>query len=162
MHKVTISKRLNHKVADVWQLLDDFGAIHTYNPGVESAEVLTRQSTGLGARRICRFYDGTSLEETITQYAPGRGYSFELSNFALPLKSATSHFEVAQRPGGGAQLSVTLEFVPKFGPLGWVMAKLIMRPMLTRALNGLTKGVEDHMRTGLVVGQDGALVQAAA
>jgi hypothetical protein len=52
--------------------------------------------------------------------------------------------------------------MPKFGPLGWVMGKLMMRPMLLRALRGLTKGVDDHMSTGAIVGKGGALLAPAA
>lgn len=40
--------------------------------------------------RVCHFYDGSSLKETIINYVPNQGYSFELSAFSLPLKSATS------------------------------------------------------------------------
>ena len=162
MHNVTITRKMNHDVADVWSLLDEFGAIAKYNPGVESAEIVSPDATGIGAQRICHFYDGTSLKETIVRYEPGHGYSFDLSDFALPLKQATSHFDLTHISDGRSLLTVTLEFTPKFGPLGWVMGKLMMRPMLLRALRGLTKGVDDHMSTGAIVGKGGALLAPAA
>ena len=162
MHRVTITRELNHDVADVWRLLDDFGAIAKYNPGVESAEIVSARPTGLDAQRICHFYDGTSLTETIVRYQPGHGYSFDLSDFALPLKQATSHFDLTHISDGRSLLTVTLEFTPKFGPLGWLMGKLMIRPMLQRALRGVTKGLDDHMRTGAIVGKGGALLELAA
>jgi hypothetical protein len=116
----------------------------------------------MGAQRICHFYDGTSLKETIVRYEPGRGYSFDLSNFELPLKQATSHFDLARISNGRSRITVTLEFIPKFGPLGWVMGKVMMRPMLLRALRDLTRGLDDHMRTGAIVGKGGALLAPAA
>ena len=162
MHRVTVTRELNHDVADVWRLLDDFGAIAKYNPGVEFAEIVSAGPTGLDAQRICHFYDGTSLKETIVRYQPGHGYSFDLSDFALPLKQATSHFDLTRISDGRSLLTVTLEFTPKFGPLGWVMGKLMMRPMLQRALRGVTKGLDDHMSTGAIVGKGGALLELAA
>jgi len=55
-------------------------------------------------------------------------------------------------------LSVTFELEPKFGPLGCLMGKLILRSMLTQALNGLTKGLDDHLTTGQVIGANGELL----
>ncbi len=162
MHRVTITREMSHDVQEVWRLLDDFGAISKYNPGVESAEILSPKPTGLDAQRICHFYDGSSLKETIVRYEPGQGYSFDLSDFALPLKQATTHFDLKRIGDGRSLLTVTLEFIPKFGPLGWAMGKLMMRPMLQRALRGVTKGLDDHMRTGAIVGKGGALLAPAA
>ena len=41
------------------------------------------------------------------------------------------------------------------------MGKLLMRPMLTKALKGLTKGLDDHIRTGRIVGSKGELLELA-
>jgi ribosome-associated toxin RatA of RatAB toxin-antitoxin module len=160
MHKVTVKKEINHDVKSVWNVLDDFGAVHKYNPGVKTSNIIGDRQTGMGARRVCNFYDGSSLKETITQYRPDEGYSFALSEFALPLKQATSHFKVTPLSNGNTELTITLEFEPKFGPLGWLMAKLMMRRMLTKALRGLTNGLDDHMSTARLIGVNGQFVTA--
>ena len=158
MHAITVKRQLNNNVEAVWKVLDNYGAIYKYNPSVETSEILGEKITGLGASRVCHFYDGSSLKETIIKYVPNQGYSFELSDYALPLKHATSHFQLEPLPGNNSLVSVTLEFQPKFGPLGWLMAKLLMRPMLTKALNGVIKGLDDHLASGRIVGQDGVLL----
>lgn len=160
MHNVTVKREINHDVGSVWDVLDDFGSVHKYNPGVKTSSIIGNKQTGMGAKRACDFYDGSSLKETIIKYTPNQGYSFALSEFSLPLKQATSHFKVAPLRNGNSELTVTLEFQPKFGPVGWLMAKLLMRPMLTKALQGLTKGLDDHMTTGKFVGEDGRLLAA--
>jgi hypothetical protein len=137
MHNVTVKREINHDVESVWNVLDDFGTVHKYNP-----------------------YDGSSLKETIIKYTPNQGYSFRLSDFSLPLKSATSHFQLEPLDKDKSLLSVTIEFEPKYGPIGWLMAKLLMRPMLTKALNGLTKGLDDYMTSGQLVGEGGELLAA--
>lgn len=162
MHEVTVIRVMDSDVASVWAILDDFGSVYKYNPGVETSELLSEKKTGLGARRQCNFYDGTSLKEEITQYVKGRSYSFELSGFSLPLKSATSHFKLTPRGDNSVTLSINLKFNPKFGPLGWLMAKLLMKPMMTKALTGLTKGLDDHIRTGQIVGEKGELLAVAS
>ena len=161
MHEVTVTRDLNHDAKTVWDLLDDFGSIYKYNPGVKSSELLTEKQTGIGAKRICKFYDGTSLKEEITQYKSGKGYTFELSEFSLPLKKAYTKFEVVPVNSGHSRIKVSLQFTPKFGPVGWLMANLMMKPMLKKALSGLLKGVDDHLSSGKMVGPKGKLLQAA-
>lgn len=161
MHKVTVTRNMTNDAQSVWSVLDDFGGVFKYNPAVETSNIQGNKTTGLGAKRICNFYDGTSLKETIINYEPNQAYSFRLSDFALPLKEATSHFRVTPLSSGGSQLLIILEFAPKFGPLGWLMGKLMMRPMLTKALTGLAKGLDDHIDSGQLVDQDGALLKAA-
>jgi hypothetical protein len=160
MHNITVKREMNNNVEAVWKVLDEYGTVYKYNPGVETSEILGEKKTGLGARRVCNFYNGSSLKETIVKYVPNQGYSFELSDFSLPLNRATSHFQLDPLTNGKSLLSVTIEFAPKFGPLGWLMAKLLMRPMLTKALNGLTKGLDDYMTSGQLVGESGELLAA--
>jgi len=161
MHSVNVTREMSSDAVTIWKSLDDFGSVYKYNPGVKSSETLGNKKTGLGARRQCNFYDGTSLKERITDYDEGRSYSFELSDFSLPLKTASSHFEVIPRGAHSSSLSITLKFVPKFGPVGWLMGKLLMRPMLKKALKGLAKGLDDHIRTGCTVGSGGELTNFA-
>ena len=129
MHKVNVTTEMNSDDETIWKFLDDFGSVYKYNPGVESSEILGSKKTGLGARRQCNFYDGTSLKEKITHYDEGRSYTFDLYDFSMPLKTASSHFEVTPISANKSSLSITLKFAPKFGPIGWLMGKLLMRPM---------------------------------
>lgn len=161
MHKVSVTRTMETDAKAVWNVLDDFCNIHRYNPAVENSSLIGSRPTGVGATRECNFYDGTSLKETITDYHSGKGYSIRLSDFSLPLKEADTHFWVEPVNGEQSKLTITLEFVPKFGPLGWLMANLMMKPMLKKALAGLAKGLEDHIETGRIVGKDGMLLEAA-
>ena len=158
MHTVTVKKEINTASSKVWQVLDDFGSIFKYNPGVKTSAILGDLKTGAGAKRICNFYDGSSLKETIFDYQPGISYSFELSDFALPLKTARTHFRLLAKTQHSCEVSISLEFQPKFGPLGWLMAKLLIKPMMTKALKGLAKGLDDHIKTGKLIGKDGHFV----
>ena len=160
MHNITVTREMNNNVETVWKVLDDYGSVYKYNPGVESSEILGEKNTGLGARRVCNFYDGSSLKETIIKYVPNQGYSFELSDYSLPLNRATAHVQLEPLSNGKSMLSITLEIEPKFGPIGWLMAKLLMRPALTKALIGLTKGLDDYMTSGRLVGESGELLAA--
>lgn len=161
MHKVTVKRKMLHNSTAVWKVLDDFGEIYKYHPDVKSSNILSQKATGTGAQRVCNFHDGTSIKETIVKYDANHGYILKLTDFSVPLKEANAHFKIESLNNNQSLLSITLVFIPKFGPLGWVMGKLMMRPMLTKALKKLGKGLDDYIRTGQFIGKDGSLLEAA-
>ncbi len=57
-------------------------------------------------------------------------------------------------------VAFTMRFTPKYGPLGLVMAKTVMGAQLRKAMDGLLKGLEDDLRTGIAVDSKGVLVAA--
>lgn len=157
MHTVIANRVIDVSLNRVWAVLDDFGNIYKYNPGVKSSTLLSTTKSGIGAKRICHFYDGNSLKETITEYKDKQGYSFVLSDFKLPLKMAKTKILVRAKGENATQIQVVLSFQPKFGPLGWLMAKVLLKPALKKAMKGLTKGLDDHIRSGQIVSQNGEL-----
>ena len=52
-----------------------------------------------------------------------------------------------------------MRFQPKFGPVGWLMAKVMMEREFGRRLGLLIEGIEEHVRTGQPVG---AVAEAVA
>ena len=43
----------------------------------------------------------------------------------------------------------------KFGPLGWIMDKLVMSPSIRKTHKLVLNGLEQHIITGKVIGKDG-------
>ena len=124
MHSITVKREMNNNVETVWKVLDDYGTVYKYNPGVETSEILGEKKTGLGARRVCNFYDGSSLKETIVKYVPNQGYSFMLSDFSLPLRRATSHFQLEPLSKDTCLLSVWINRPKIGGPSVMAMSSL--------------------------------------
>jgi hypothetical protein len=44
-----------------------------------------------------------------------------------------------------------MSFAPKFGPVGWLMGKTVMKAQFRKTLGSVIHGLETHMRTGAVV-----------
>ncbi|NER84426.1 MAG: SRPBCC family protein [Leptolyngbya sp. SIO1D8] len=127
---------------------------------VARSNITNSQPTGLGAERVCYFYDGSQVRETITRYQPGQEYSVELADISMPLKQGRIHLDVAPLDSQRSRVSVRFEFVPKFGVLGWLMAPL-MKLKLKQVSSKLVQGLADHLRTGRVVGENGVLLDAS-
>lgn len=47
MHSITVKREMNENVEAVWKVLDDYGTVYKYNPGVETSEILGEEKTGL-------------------------------------------------------------------------------------------------------------------
>jgi len=158
MHTVSVSAEIQAPAEKIWQVLDDFGNIAAFNPMVESSPITNTIPTGIGAERVCHFYDGTSIREIITDYEPGTSYKVELADFSLPLKRAAVRLSVASLDASQSQVTMQIDFEPKFGPVGWLMATVMMKPMLKSGFAKVLQGLGEHVRTGKIVGQNGVLL----
>ena len=158
MHTVTTTRLINAPKDKVWAALDDLGNVSNYHPLVETSSITNGVSSGKGAERICNFYDGTSIAERVVDYVPNHSYKLAITDTgSFPLKAAVGQFKVRARDELSTWVSAEIQFEPKFGPLGWVMAQLLMKPQFKRIFNNLLKGLEDHLTTGQIVGKGGAL-----
>ena len=162
MHQVSVNHKINAPTPKVWNVLDKFSEVYMYHPFVKHSESLNQLTSGLGAERTCHFEDGNKIKERIIAYEKGNSYHVEIydpGNF--PLRKAIALIEV--RPEGQQQSTVTfnMSFQPKYGPAGWLMAKLIMKKQFESILKHVLKGLDTHLQTGGVVGRNGDTPKAA-
>ncbi|MFT7622186.1 MAG: hypothetical protein ACI9WU_001354 [Myxococcota bacterium] len=156
MHQFNASKDIAVPVDRVWDLLNDFANTYVYHPMVERSSSTNGKRSGLGARRQCTMYDGSTVEEVVTAYdSKARRYSLEVVDFGpMPLKHMSATIAV-QPTLGGARVILSGDFQPKFGPLGWVMAKTMMTVQFNKMMGRLLDGVDEHLKTGRIVGKGG-------
>ena len=138
----------------VWVALAAFETIDTFHPLVERVTMSSQQPRGLGAIRTCHFYDGTSVDEKVLRWREGEGYEVELSNFSMPLKRAKARIEVHPDGADRSVVRFSMEYTVKWGPLGWVMGQVMMKPMMRGMFAKVLRGLEHHVRTGENVGKD--------
>ncbi len=163
MHTITVSKTINIPKEKAWETISDFQAIYKFHPDVESSPIQNNIKRGLGAERICTFYDGGSIGEKVTNFEEGESLTFDIVDTGpLPLKKATAFISVRSVSKHKSAIDWRMDFDPKFGPLGWLMAKLVLKSKLKQVLTSIIKGVEDHVTTGKIVGPKGELQSANA
>lgn len=163
MHEIMVTREIPTSKERIWKVLDDFGAISTYHPQVERSPITNGVTSGKGARRTCYFQGGGSCDEEITAYRPGTGYTFAVSNFvSFPVARAVADFDISQVAHGTSRVTFRMRFIPKFGPMGWVMAKLMMKAQFRKIMGQILKGLEDQVLAGQVVQPDGSLASNAA
>ena len=70
-HHVEVKMRVNIPAMKVWEVLGDFSSIERFSTAVEKSPILDGISSGLGTKRKCDFYDGSSVIEEIIDYQEG-------------------------------------------------------------------------------------------
>lgn len=159
MHQLNVTREIDASPDQVWGLLDNFADTWIYHPIVAQSESLGGQKTGLGAKRRCTMYDGKQVEECITRYAPEeRSYEVTVTDAGrLPLDEMVLSITVYEGAEGHARVEMVGHMQPKYGPVGWLMAKLMMKRQFEKLLAQLIEGMEAHLKTGRVVEEGGRL-----
>lgn len=153
MIQVTQSKIIHAPQDQVWSLLSDVTTVNKYHPLVKSVDLLSPNKTGIGATRVCHFEDGTSVTEKVVHDANGR-IAFELSNFSLPMKEFDAELSVKPLITNETDLTFTLHFQPKYGFIGKLMGKYVVKPKMKELLRNVMAGVARHLATGETIGKD--------
>ena len=148
---ISETMRVNLPGGSVWAVLDDFGGIERYAPTIERSPILTENATGLGAMRKCEFYSGGSLIEEIIDYEGGQTMTLELSEHGMPVKSMVSTIKVTSVNAETCDISMSLDYVSKRSPLGWILGAFVLAPMMRGAFKKVMKGWVYHAATGSVV-----------
>ncbi len=161
MSSIQVTRNIPLPAATVWPTLAAYQGIHLFHPFVESVSSENHKNEGVGAHRTCHFYDGTSLDEVVTSWSEGKGYEVELSNFPMPLKEARARMSVTPLADGTARVSMAMDFRAKWGPAGWLMSQVMMKPMMKRLFGKILKGLAQHVETGDIIGKDGVVVRRA-
>lgn len=153
MHHVSVTRTIGVPADRVWEVVDDIGAVYRYHPLVERSPIRNGIPSGEGAERVCHFVGGNRITERITDYEPGAGYTINIIEPGkFPLKSAAARFSVHPLGPARTRVGFDMRFQPKFGLVGWLMGKTVMRSQFRKVLDGVLAGLETHLRTGETVG----------
>ncbi|MBU2972197.1 SRPBCC family protein [Pseudoalteromonas sp. C2R02] len=152
-HRAENTIKVNVCASKIWKVLEDFSSVEKFATTIKSSPIVNDISTGLGAKRLCTFNDGSSLVEEIIEFNEGQGYKMVLSEFSLPLKNMYAQMSVKEIDENSCEISMSSDFVVKGGPLGWVMGRLIMKPVMKGVFKKVMSGLAYHSVTGELIGE---------
>jgi len=142
MSQATASRTINASAATVWAKLSDFGNIHSFHPGLEDSCLTGDAENGVGATRRCDFKGGGSVFEEITDWVDGERYTVVLSKMDMPLKAATATLSVTPRGDNACTATMHMDYRPKYGPLGALMDRMMMRSVMTKMFGKVLAGLD--------------------
>lgn len=153
MSTVSIDRTLDQPLHAVWAAFDDFGGVYRFHPFVERSPLADNTpAEGLGAERVCHFYDGNHVRERVTGRDPLRSLDVEITEGSMPLRCANAHIELHPE-GTGTRVRMTMRYEPSMGVLGKVMDRLMMRRKFAQLLTTVLAALDEHLRTGETIGK---------
>jgi len=139
---------VNVPASKIWNILADYSSVDKYATGIKSSSIVGDINSGLGAKRLCTFQNGSSLVEEIVDFQDKSGYRMKLSEHSLPLKSMNSEIQVREIDENRSEIFMACDFEVKMGPLGWLMGYFMMRPLMKSTFKTLMTGLAYHTVTG--------------
>jgi len=153
MQTIAIEKQLSYTADSVWEKWDDISGIFKFHPLIKSSPITSKKQSGLGTQRVCYFEDGNELTEQVIKYnKEKRSMSLSIDADFMPIKNASADIMITSLGGALTKVDFQMNFVPKFGVLGLVLAKLVMKPKMKGMLNQLLDGLDTHLASNEVVG----------
>ena len=140
---------LDHAAA--WARMRDLSAAHLYVPGLSTVTFVGAQREGAGTRRRVRLYGLLTMEETVTAWREGEGFTLRLRvGGRRPLPPLREHlFDYGlELRDGRAWLVNRMRYQVGLGPLGALIDRLLLRRVQQRQLRDITLAMKVYYETG--------------
>jgi uncharacterized membrane protein len=136
--------RISAPKEKVFAVLADLEQIGKYNPAVKSVKYITPEHKGVGAARECDLGSQGLVRERVTAFAEGQSISMEMYEHGWPLEFMKWTTRV-DADGNETVVSQSLSYKVKFGILGTVFDKLMMRNKMDGAMNGIFHSMRNYI-----------------
>jgi len=155
MVKVHIERVIDVPIERTWEIIADFSNVQVIHPLVETVDQKTPdKDRGVGAVRICNLYDGNKAVEEIVQWDENNhSYKIKLIEGTLPMKEVSAELSVEKVEIRKSKLVADMNMKAKYGLLGKIMERLIIKPQFAAAIGNMFAGVESYDKTGVEIGK---------
>ena len=124
---------INAPTDAVWDVLKEFGSVSDWAPAVSKSYYLDSQTSGVGTGRHCDIDGLGSIDEVVTDWQEGVGFTYSVTPLG-PLDKSNSSWRLTPVSDSKTKLEVILSYDLRFGLLGKVLHKLVMRRKLEQSL----------------------------
>jgi len=151
MGRMTAKTTIDATPERVWEVLSDFGGISQAAPHLTDSVLTTEQATGVGAARHCDLASaGQSVDEVVTRWDEGKGYSVDIKMNRVPMRNARADFDISVEDGSTV-LTGVMSFEMPFGLVGRMMERIGSKRM-TDMWSGMMAGFKERAETGNEIG----------
>jgi uncharacterized protein YndB with AHSA1/START domain len=139
MPEFTITRQIGASPEEVWEVLDKFGDIAKWSPGVKSSQLTSEGPVSEGSTRHCDFSPLGGVNERIDAYIPNQQMTVNLyETFKLPIAGAIADFNIAGDDGGTA---LTIDYSYEPNRLGRI-AKGATDKQMRKGMSGLAEDLQ--------------------
>lgn len=130
----------------VWRRLADLSLAHRYVPGILRTEITTAATEGVGASR--RVYTSAIryINETVTDWREGRGFTLRLhrdgGGAPAPFREAGFRYELEGLDAENTRITLRLDFTMRGGALGHWLARGLLAGAFQRRLDAIAASMK--------------------
>ena len=141
MPEFTITRQIEAPVESVWEVLNDFGDIQRWSPGVTRSELTSAGPVSQGSTRHCDLAPLGAVNERIDMYEPHRRMTVNLyETFKLPISGAVADFNIAPQDGG-TKLTIHYSYAPN---LAGRFLKGTTDKQMRKGIGGMAKALQQE------------------
>jgi uncharacterized protein YndB with AHSA1/START domain len=141
MPEFTITRQIEAPVEKVWEVLNDFGNIARWSPGVKRSALTSDGPVSEGSTRRCDFAPLGGVNERIDTYVRNERMTVNLyETFKLPISGAVADFSIAAQDTG-TKLTLHYSYTPN--RLGRV-TKGTTDKQMRKGINGMADGLQQE------------------
>ena len=125
MSRLTLRKKVHEPADRMWETISGLQkrpGPNSMREGVKGQFAIEKASGILGAA---------------VRWAKGQGYRVSLSDVSMPIKRSKLDVSVRHAGKGESEVTVTMDYAMKYGPLGSLMNLALMRPLMRRSFSGI-------------------------
>ncbi len=146
MTRISDSVKIDAPKEDVWAAIADLGDIQQFHPGVKKSYYTTEQREGVGASRRCELKPFGAVDERAIEWKDGESITLEIydGEKTPPFKTAIAVMSV-EGNGDGSVARLVIEYELKYGPLGALMDRVMVRRQFSKIVPAVLRGLKRHM-----------------
>jgi len=139
MPEFTITRQIEAPVEKVWEVLNDFGDVQRWSPGVTGSELTSDGPVSEGSTRHCYFAPIGGVNERIDRYEPNERMTVNLFETAkLPISGAVADFNIGPHDDG-TKLTLHYSYTPNL--LGRLLKGYTDKQM-RKGIGGMAKALQ--------------------
>ncbi len=137
-------------IAPTWAAISKMGAVADWHPNVARASMLTPNEVGVGASRRVEFHAGGSAVETVVSESEQEFVTMEMTEVPM-IRNARVTIRTKARSADETEVTFSIDYGLKFGPLGWLVDTVMMKRMFPKVFGVALDGLSFHLKTGELV-----------
>lgn len=131
----------------IWEVLARLDSFGDYSPVVKGDTILSEQRDGVGAERRCDAYRPGHIDERVVAWDEGARIALEVVG-GMPIKGTGVWTLTGTDP---TNVTFQLDYAPRFGPIGFVMDKMMMAREMDKGFASNLAGLKAHVEDGAII-----------
>jgi ligand-binding SRPBCC domain-containing protein len=147
MRELEETIEINASQQAVWGVLADFGGVEKWAPGIRRSSLSGKQAAGVGTRRSMRHFWGFRIDETVTEWTEGLGYTFELTRAPYPMRNVRETWRT-KKLDSRTIVTTTVSYNLRLGIIGawldWALVRFLVSREMRVGARSLKNYSEKH------------------